>query len=145
VCYLIPLGFKYSPLHLISYGLSLHSFLDVSLCGPFLAADSEVRVRFPALTDFLRICGSGAGFAQPRGYNWGSACKRKWRFRCRWPRMRLWGSVTLTMCYPLSAKLALTSQTSAGRSVGIIRSCNQATGVFLCSAITNLKFINTTK
>jgi hypothetical protein len=31
----------------------------------FLATDPEVRVRFPALPDFLR-CGSGTGPTQPR-------------------------------------------------------------------------------
>jgi hypothetical protein len=35
----------------------------------FLAADSEVRVRFPALPDFLRNSGSGTGSTQPREYN----------------------------------------------------------------------------
>jgi hypothetical protein len=31
----------------------------------FLATDSEVRVRFPALPDFLRSSGSGTGSTQP--------------------------------------------------------------------------------
>jgi hypothetical protein len=31
----------------------------------FLATDLEVRVRFPALPDFLRSSGSGTGFTQP--------------------------------------------------------------------------------
>jgi hypothetical protein len=35
----------------------------------FLATDPEVRVRFPALPDFLRSSGSGMGFTQPREYN----------------------------------------------------------------------------
>jgi hypothetical protein len=35
----------------------------------FLATDPEVRVRFPALPDFLRSSGSGTGFTQPREYN----------------------------------------------------------------------------
>jgi hypothetical protein len=35
----------------------------------FLAIDPEVRVRFPALTDFLRSSGSGTGSTQPREYN----------------------------------------------------------------------------
>jgi hypothetical protein len=41
------------------------------------------------------------------------------------------GSVTLTIWHPLSAKLALTSPTSGGRSVGIVRSRTQATEFFL--------------
>jgi hypothetical protein len=32
----------------------------------FLATDSEVRVRFAALPDFLRSSGSGMGSSQPR-------------------------------------------------------------------------------
>jgi hypothetical protein len=43
------------------------------LCGlvwsQFLATDPEVRVRFPALPDFLRSSGSGTGTTQPREYN----------------------------------------------------------------------------
>jgi hypothetical protein len=35
----------------------------------FLATDPEVRVRFPALPDFLRSSGSGTGSTQPREYN----------------------------------------------------------------------------
>jgi hypothetical protein len=31
----------------------------------FLATDPEVRVRFPALPDFLRSNGSGTGFTRP--------------------------------------------------------------------------------
>jgi hypothetical protein len=34
----------------------------------FLATDPEVRVRFPALPDFLRNGGSGTGFTQSREY-----------------------------------------------------------------------------
>jgi hypothetical protein len=35
----------------------------------FLATDPEVRVRFPALPDFLRSSGSGTGSTHPREYN----------------------------------------------------------------------------
>jgi hypothetical protein len=35
----------------------------------FLATDPEVRVRIPALPDFLRSSGSGTGSTQPRDYN----------------------------------------------------------------------------
>jgi hypothetical protein len=34
-----------------------------------LATDPEVRVRFPALPDFMRNSGSGTGSTQPREYN----------------------------------------------------------------------------
>jgi hypothetical protein len=35
----------------------------------FLDTDPEVRVRFPALPDFLRSSGSGTGSARRRVYN----------------------------------------------------------------------------
>jgi hypothetical protein len=35
----------------------------------FLATDPEVRIRFPALLDFLRSSDSGTGSIQPRDYN----------------------------------------------------------------------------
>jgi hypothetical protein len=37
--------------------------------GQFLATDLEVRVRFPALPDFLRSSGSGMGSTQGCKYN----------------------------------------------------------------------------
>jgi hypothetical protein len=43
----------------------------------FLATDPEVRVRFPALPDFLRSSGSGTGSTQPREYNWWATWKKK--------------------------------------------------------------------
>jgi hypothetical protein len=39
---------------------------SVVLWSEFLTADPEVRVRFPALPDFLRSSGSGTGSTQPR-------------------------------------------------------------------------------
>jgi hypothetical protein len=35
----------------------------------FLATDPQVRVRFPALPDFLGSSGSGTGSIQPHEYN----------------------------------------------------------------------------
>jgi hypothetical protein len=42
---------------------------NVYLWSEFLATDPEVRVRFPALPDFLRSSGSGTRTTQPREYN----------------------------------------------------------------------------
>jgi hypothetical protein len=39
------------------------------LWSKFLATDPEVRIRFPALPDFLRSSGSGTGSTQPCEYN----------------------------------------------------------------------------
>jgi hypothetical protein len=43
---------------------------------------------------------------------------------------RSWESVALTTRHPLSAKLALTSPTSGGRSVGIVHLKTKSRGVF---------------
>jgi hypothetical protein len=98
------------------------------LCGLLdLATDPEVRVRFPALPAFLRSSGSGAGSTQPRDYNWGatwsknsgSGLESREYGRRNPPR---WLSDIL-----YQKKSALTSLTSGGRSVGMVRSWTQAT------------------
>jgi hypothetical protein len=48
---------------------TLLSAVFVVYWSEFLATDPEVRVRFPALPDFLRSSGPGTGFTQPREYN----------------------------------------------------------------------------
>jgi hypothetical protein len=75
---------------------------------------------------------SGTGSTRPREYNWGATWKKSSGFclenreygrrdPSRWPRGTL---------YP--QKLALTSPTSGGRSVGIVRSWTQAWSLFVC-------------
>ena len=90
------------------------------------------RVRFQALPDFLSISGSETGSTQPRELNWGAtwikkvaAPVQKTEINGRgdllpWPREPL---------YP--QKLALTSPTGGGRSVGIFHSRTKATK-FVC-------------
>jgi hypothetical protein len=57
----------------IWWGQKVREILAVSQQrSEFLATDSEVRVRFPALPDFLRSNGSGKGSTQPHEYNWGA-------------------------------------------------------------------------
>jgi hypothetical protein len=57
------------------------SLMDGCLTAPvvywseFLATDSEDRVRFLVLPDFLRSSGSGSGSTQPREYRWGATWK----------------------------------------------------------------------
>jgi hypothetical protein len=86
------------------------------------------RVRFPALPDFLRSSGSGTSSIRPREYNWGATSKKSIgsglesreygrRDPLRWPRDT-----------PLSTKKEiLTSTTSGGLSVDIVRSRTKAT------------------
>jgi hypothetical protein len=93
----------------------------------FLATDPEVRIRFPALPDFLRSSGSGRGPLNlvstteellERKSSGSGLENREYDRRnpSRCPRGTL---------YP--QKLALTSPTSGGRSVGIVRSRTQTT------------------
>jgi hypothetical protein len=60
--------FIYLLLYLFSVSIKSRTASVVYL-AEFLAVDPEIRVRFPALPDFLRSCGSGTGFTQPREYN----------------------------------------------------------------------------
>ena len=92
------------------------------------------RARFPALPDFLSSSGSGTGSTQPREVNWGAT----------WIKSSGSGSenrVTavgircadhVTPLYP--QKLALTSPTGGGRSVGIVRSRTKATEFFFLTS-----------
>jgi hypothetical protein len=86
----------------------------------------RVPVHFSALPDFLSS-GSGTGSTQPRDFNWKATSKKSsgsgleireygCRDPSRWPRDTL---------YPQN--MALTSPTSGGRSVSIVRSRFKAT------------------
>jgi hypothetical protein len=82
----------------------------------YLEGYPDVRVRFPALPNFLTRSASGTGSTQPREYNWRATWKKKYqptdleirkygrRDPSRWPRGTL---------YP--QKLILTSPTSGGQ------------------------------
>jgi hypothetical protein len=91
------------------------------LCG-LVATDPEVPGSIPGVT------------TQPHEYNWGATWMKKYRFGqenringrgdpLRWPRDTL---------YP--KKLALTTPTSGGRSVGIVRLRTKGHGVFSFSS-----------
>jgi hypothetical protein len=82
------------------------------------------RVRFPALPHFLSSSGSGMGSTQPRELNWGAtwikkvaAPVQKTEINGRGDPLR-WPRYTPS----IRKKLALTSPTGGGRSVGIVRS-----------------------
>jgi hypothetical protein len=52
-----------------SVGIGLGLTVSVVWWSEFPATDPEVRVRFPALSDFLRISESETGSTQPCEYN----------------------------------------------------------------------------
>jgi hypothetical protein len=113
--------------HLCTPGPSLWSWSE------FLATDPEARVRFPAYQK-TKSSGSGTGFTQPREYNWGAtwykssgSCLENREYGHRDPSR--WQRGTF---YP--QKLAITLQTSGGRSVGIVRSWTQIMEFFLCTS-----------
>jgi hypothetical protein len=80
---------------------------------------------------FLRSSGSGTGSTQPREDNWG-AITRKYRLRSRKSKLTTVGD---SLSWPRDTlcllKLALTSPTSGGRSVGIVRACGLKPRSFL--------------
>jgi hypothetical protein len=85
------------------------------------------RVRFPALPDFLSSSGPGTGSTQPREpreVNWGATwIRRSSGSRSRKQRLTAVGIRCVDHVTPLyQQKLALTSPTGGGRSVGIVRS-----------------------
>jgi hypothetical protein len=98
---------------------SLISFKVICRLGPeFQATDPEVPGSIHGATTFPEKCGSGAGSSQPREYEGasGSDLERREYSRGDPPRDTLY-----------SQKLALTSPTRGGRSVGIVRSRTKAT------------------
>jgi hypothetical protein len=117
-----PAGFNFSTHFSMKGRISVRSLLMLlpkvrnCLCKHvYTAADPEVRVRFPELPDFLKSNGSGTGSGlEIREY--------AHRDPSSWPRDTL---------YP--QKLALTSLTSGGQSVYIVRSRSHATAFFFWS------------
>ena len=85
------------------------------------------RVRYTALPDFLSSSGSETGSTQPREVNWGATGIKS---SGSGPENRLTAveircADHVTSLYP--QKMALTSPTGGGRSVGIVRSRTKAT------------------
>jgi hypothetical protein len=102
------------------------------LCGLVVRSSwlqiQSSRVRFPALQEFLRSSGSGTVSTQPREYNWGATWKKRSGSCLENGDYGHRRSAALTTRHPaIRKKLALTSPTSGGRSVGVVRSQTQAT------------------
>jgi hypothetical protein len=107
---------------------NFHFLYAVVQWSDFLATGPEVQVRLMALPDLLRSSGSLTGSTEPHEYNWGAIIEKgrsgsglenreyDGRDLSRWPR----GILHLK-------KMALTSPTSGGRSVGRVRLRTQAT------------------
>jgi hypothetical protein len=73
------LSLKYTnQIHVWNLCVLYKHFMTVSMVywSEFLAADPEVRVRFPALPDFLRSIGSGTASTQPHECTWGATWNR---------------------------------------------------------------------
>jgi hypothetical protein len=86
------------------------------------------RVRFPALPDFLSSSVSGTGSTHPREINWGATWIKISGSGPEKQRLTAVGircADRVTTLYP--QKLALTSPTGGGHSVGIVRSRTKAT------------------
>jgi hypothetical protein len=66
----------------------------------FLATDPGVRVRFPALQDFLKSNGSGTWPTQIHEYRWGATWKKKLLLPSRKPSLRPERIPALTMRHP---------------------------------------------
>jgi hypothetical protein len=77
-----------------------------------LSTDPEIRLRFPALPDFLRSSGFGTESTQPREYNWGATWKKSSDFGLE-TEITAVGIRRADHATPLyQQKLALTSPTS---------------------------------
>jgi hypothetical protein len=105
------------------------AFITALVAQSFWLQIQRSQVRFPVLPDFLSSSGSGTGSTQPREVNWGATwIKRSSGSRCRKQRLTAVGircAGHVTPLYP--QKLALTSPTGSGHSVGIVRSRTKAT------------------
>jgi hypothetical protein len=89
----------------------------------FLATDPEVRVRFSALLYFLRSSGSGTRSTEPREHKEEKVEAPVYKTEITTAGIRQADHVAPY----IRKKLALTSPTSGGRSVSIVRSRTQAT------------------
>jgi hypothetical protein len=107
-------------------------WLCVNVCIYSNAVCWDFLILGPVLTDFLSSSGSGTWSTQPRELrevNWGATwIKRSSGSRSRKQRITAVGILCadhVTTLYP--QKLALSSPTCGGRSVGIVRSRTKAT------------------
>jgi hypothetical protein len=121
---------KHFNIHLLQEDISNLFYDMLSVCyntmAPWLCCcRSHVNTTLRAPKHFIKNSGSGTGSTQPREYNWGAtwkkssgSCLENRQYSCmdpsRWPCGNFY-----------SQKLAITSPTSGGRSVSIVRSRTQ--------------------
>jgi hypothetical protein len=97
-----------------------------------MATEPEIWVRFPALLHFLRSRWSGTGPTQPREDNWGSDLNEKVAAPVYKTEINGRGNMLPWPCNTLyPQRLALTSLTSGGHSVGISSLADYGHGVSL--------------
>jgi hypothetical protein len=125
-------------------------FLLLASCWPPLSSNGQSswlqiqrsRVRLPALPDFLRSSLSGTMSTQPREDNWGAS----WMEKSRKSRLTAVGIRCANHATPLYPQtLALTSPTSGGRSVDIVRLRTKATEFLFCFVLVCLAYSSTLK
>jgi hypothetical protein len=80
---------------------------------------------------FLRSSGSGTGSTQPCEYNWGATWQKSIGSCLEIREYGLWGSSRWPRITLYPQNLALTSQTSGGRSVSTVSSRTHVTEFFL--------------
>jgi hypothetical protein len=89
----------------------------------------KFRVRFPALSHFLRTSVSGTGSAQPCEDKWGATWKKKHRLRSRKLRLMAVGNAALMWQPSIRKSWYYYLPTSVGSSVGIFRLRNKGQSV----------------
>jgi hypothetical protein len=107
----------------------------------FLATGPEVRVPFPTLPDFLKSSGSGKGSTQPREYNLRATWKKSSGSGLENRNTAVGIRYDYNVASSIREKLTLTSPTSGGRSVGIVRSQTHAAEFVFVYLFVSIRYV----